>query len=865
MKKTAALSLIAFSVASSFNAFANTISGQIKDEDGLVLTQGFVQIMGTNKRTPIDAQGRFEFTGVKPGKVELHVASINHIHSSEKVAVVANQTSTVNIVVDNASIEIFDVKASAFHASNIESAAPVSILAGEKLKQQQAATLGETLKNLVGVHSTYYGGVTSSPIVRGLDGPRVLITQNGMDAADASRIGPDHLVSTESSTVQQIEVLRGPATLFYGSGAIGGVVNMVDTRIPDNNLSEGKFAVSRNSNNAEQAFSGEYKTGFDNIAFQVLGFYRDSSDYRIPGFAESEDAHDDKDKGHDLAHDEEGEHDADSHSQEGDFGVVKNTAARTKGITLGSSYLFDTGHVGFSIEHLSSVYGIPGHAHEDESDDSHDSEHMEVEGDEIVQADLQQNRYQIAGEFQLSTPMISAVNFGLAYTDYQHTEIENRVPGTSFSNELFETRIEILHQPLAGWRGGISLHTKMSDFAAVGAEAFSPPSDTKSFGLGLIEEKHFGDFLVQLGGRIEKVSLNVPRVFAPELELHDESYSEGHSDGYSDEGHDEHHDEHSSDQDNAAHSGEIDPVSLDFTPISVSAGVVWDIAKGYNLAASFVHAQRAPSSAELFSFGPHIGTQTYEIGALYALHEDGFEFEGSTPRMEKSNNIDLSWRKFGGNFGAVFNLFYNQIDNYYYAANTGFMAEFEHADGEHGEGDSHNEHSGEEVAEHGYEDEHGGAHEDEGLPVYAYLTADADLYGAEVQLSYNVTNNLSFMAQADYIRAKIKQSETGNLPRIPPIKTILSVDYKTNDLSLNAQVTHMFSQTKVAALESETDAYTLVSMNASYFTNIRDMDTEIFLRGRNLLDEEARVHTSFLKDLAPMQGRSVELGLRLTF
>ncbi|MFT5996700.1 MAG: iron complex outermembrane receptor protein, partial [Glaciecola sp.] len=165
MNKTAALSLIAFSVASSFSAFANTITGEVKDESGLFLTKGFVQIMGTNKRTQINSQGQFEFTGVKPGSVELHVSSVNHIHSSEKVLVVANQISTVKINVDTASIEIFDVTASAFHASNIESAAPVSILAGEKLKQQQASTLGETLKNLAGVHSTFYGGVTSSPII----------------------------------------------------------------------------------------------------------------------------------------------------------------------------------------------------------------------------------------------------------------------------------------------------------------------------------------------------------------------------------------------------------------------------------------------------------------------------------------------------------------------------------------------------------------------------------------------------------------------------------------------------------------------------------------------------------------------------
>ena len=816
--------IIASAIFTSFASHANTITGQVIDQNGKALTKGFVQIMGTNARTAIDAQGRFEFSSVKPGPVELHVSSVDHIHSSEKVMVVADETVSIDIQVDASSIEVFDVTASAFHASNIESAAPVSVLAGEKLRQQQASTLGETLKNQVGVHSSFYGGVASSPIIRGLDGPRVLITQNGMDAGDASRVGPDHLVSTESSTVEQIEVLRGPATLFYGSGAIGGVVNMVDTRVPTDNLSEGQVSISRNSNNSEEAFSGEYKTGINNLAFQVLGFYRDNNDYRIPGFAENE-----------SAHDEDGEHDeseGEDH-QEGAFGVVENTSARTQGVTLGTSYLFDSGHVGFAVEHLSSTYGVPGHGHSEE-----EAEDMLAESEEeIVKLNLRQNRYQLSGEFQLNSPLISAVNFGIAYTDYQHTELENQIPGTRFSNELFETRIEVLHQEFNGWRGGFSLHTKLSDFAAVGEEAFSPPSDTKSFGLGLIEEKHFGDWLVQLGARIEKVKINVPVVFSPELELIEEG--EEHMEG-------EHDDEHE--------EALLDPVGLSFTPVSLSAGVVWDVAKGYNLAASFVHAKRAPSSAELFSFGPHIGTQTYEVGALYSIDSDEYRFQNFQPNLETSNNIDLSWRKFGGDVGLIFNLFYNQIDDYYYAADTGFVAEFEDAHGDEGAD-----------VEMEMDEEHDDEHGEEGLPIFAYLASDADLYGAEIQLTYNVTNNLTLMAQGDYIRAKVSQGESDNLPRIPPAKTIFSADYKTNDFTVMAQLTHMFSQTDTAEFETKTDAYTIVDMNASYFTSLLDTPTEIFVRGRNLFDEEARVHTSFLKNLAPLQGRSVELGIRLNF
>lgn len=799
---------------------ANQIQGVVVDNNGQPLNSGTVQIMGSNKRVKISKKGEFIFTGIADGVFELHVSSPRYIHSSEKIAIVDQKAQTIRIEVDEASIEVIDVTASAFHSSNIESAAPVSVLAGEKLKQQQASTLGETLKNQVGVHSSFYGGVSSSPIIRGLDGPRVLITQNGMDAADVSRVGPDHLVSAESSTVQQIEVLRGPATLFYGSGAIGGVVNLVDNRIPSNNESEGEASIARNSNNSEESFSGLYKTGSDNIAIQIQGFYRDNDDYRIPGAAESESAHDEHD-------------DEEDHEEEGSYGVVENTAARTKGVTVGASYLFDSGDIGFSLEHMSSVYGVPGHAHAEEEHE--DEEHDEEEhAEEIVKADLQQNRYQMAGKFQLSSPIVNAVNFGVSYTDYQHSELENGVVGTTFESELFETRVEVLHQPIQGWRGGLSVHSKLSDFSATGEEAFTPPSDTNSFGIGLIEERHFGDWLVQLGARIETVSIDVNDVIVPEIEFesaHDE------------EEHDEEHEESS-----------FDAVSYDFTPISISAGVVWDIAKGYNVAASYVHARRAPSAAELFSFGPHVGTQTYEIGALYNLHaeEDGHnevEFSASKPSLETSNNIDLSWRKFGGDFGAVVNIFYNQVDDYYYSADTGLEAAFAH------------EHDEEEL-EDGIEEE---AEAEELLPVFIYTAADAELYGAEVQFTWQASSELTLTAQGDYIRAKIKHSDEQNLPRIPPVKVLLGADYKTNNMSLSAQVTHMFEQTDVAEYESSTDAYTLLDVNASYFTLVKDIETEWYLRGRNLTDEEARVHTSFLKDLAPLPGRSVELGLRFQF
>lgn len=823
------LTLLSLSVLSAFaiSIQAQTLSGIVLDKSGQALNDGSVQIMGTNISTPILADGRFIFENVKPGNVEVHVASSKHIHSKTELTIPESGLFDIEIVVANSSIEIFDVTASAFHASTIESAAPVSVIAGNELRKKQASTLGDTLKNEVGVHSTFYGSVASSPIIRGLDGPRVLVTQNGLDSGDASRVSPDHVVATDASTATQIEVLRGPATLFYGSGAIGGVVNVVDQRIPDNNNWEGEVSTDRNTNNSEETFAGFVKGGKDNIAFNVQGYYRDADDYRIPGYAENEEAHSEEEEAHD------------EHEGEGK-GVVENSSSRTKGITVGASYLLDNGHIGFSVEHMSSFYGIPGHAHEEEHGDETNIVASEPTEEEIVQGDLQQNRYQISSELQLNTDAISAINTSFAFTNYRHAEIENGEVGTVFENKSHEARVELIHQPVAGWRGGFSFHYKASDFEAIGEEAFTPPSKTNSFGIGVIEEQHFGDILFQLGARIERVEIDVPAIQIGEtafLEMHSEAEHdaiEGHSEGNSDES-----------------SLDAQSSNASFTPISASVGAVWDFTEGYNLGLSYVHAQRAPSSSEIYSFGPHIGTSTYELGAFYDITDDGdVIFQGQELAVEKSNNIDISLRKFSGDFGFVFNAFYNQVNDYYFAADSGFVVE-----GEHDEAEA-------DVAVDSMVEEHS----DE-LPVFLFTAVDVDLYGVEAQINWQATASLQIQAQGDLVRTKLDENlgQSQYLPRTPPSRIGLSADYVLGDWQAELSLHKYFTQDRVAEFESETKGYTLIDLDVNYVTSVNNMDVTFYLKGRNLGDEEARVHTSFLKDLTPVQGRSFILGVRANF
>lgn len=843
------MNLLSLSVLSSFSLSvqAQTLSGVVIEQTGAPISQGSVQIMGTNQVAKIAADGSFIFNDVKPGNVEVHVASSQHVHSTAEFTIPEEGLFDVKIEVKKSSIEIFDVTASAFHASTIESAAPVTVLAGSELRRKQASTLGDTLKNEVGVHSTFYGSVASSPIIRGLDGPRVLVTQNGLDAGDASRVGPDHVVATDTSTATQIEVLRGPATLFYGSGAIGGVVNVVDQRIPSNNDWEGEISTDRNTNNSEETFSAWLKGGEENIAFNLQAYYRDADDYRIPGYAESGEAHEEEvhlEGGlEELGHDEhEGE----------EKGIVENSSSTTKGITFGASYLMDNGHIGFSVEHMSSFYGIPGHAHGEEhageitAEPHNDAAHSEEE--EFVKGDLQQNRYQISSMHQLNSELISAINTGFAYTDYQHAEIEEGEIGTIFRNKSQEARIEIIHQPLAGWRGGLSFHYKVSDFEAIGEEAFTPPSKTNSLGIGIMEEQHFGDILFQLGARIENVEIDVPSTQIGETE-----FLLAHSEA-----------EHAAIA-GAEHSDALtlaaDSSKVSFTPVSASVGAVWDFSEGYNAALSYVHAQRAPSSAEIYSFGPHIGTSTYELGAFFDLTDEGEVILNDRElAVEKSNNIDLSLRKFSGQFGFVVNAFYNQVDDYYFAADTGFVVEEEH------ESEVPVDPVLDPVLDPPMLADAHEAHEDE-LPVFIFNAADVDLYGLEAQFNWQVTAALRLQAQGDLVRTKLDDriGQSRYLPRTPPSRLGLSANYVIGDWQTELSAYRYSSQDRVAEFESATDGYTLIDVDVNYITSVNNIDLTFYLKGRNIADEEARVHTSFLKDYTPVQGRSFILGVRASF
>lgn len=778
---------------------ALALNGQVVDVDGKPITGAEVKIVGSNTRMTTDEQGAFHFDAESVNELHIKAAGFNHkvLHLHEL------PEGEVTVTLRKGVLEIVDVIGIPVHASVIESSLPVAVLAGDELRNQQAATLGDTLEKQVGVHSSYHGKVASTPVIRGLSGPRVKIIQNGLDVVDASRVGPDHAVATDAATAEQVEILRGPATLFYGSGAIGGVVNVVDKRVPKDSVTEGHGLISYDSVNEQKLAAISGTTGNQWFGIYADGFWREADDYRIPDR--------DNDHGDEAAELHNETHDEDGHASD----RVANSAEQSRGGTIGASYLLDNGFIGLSAGRLNREYGIPGHGGHDEA----------------VYAELAQNRYQLISELDLQSRILKAVHTRAGFTDYQHAEIEDGEVGTVFTNKTRELRVDLLHRELNHWKGGINLHYKHSDEASAGEEAFAPDATTQTRALAFIEERHFGDVLLQLGARIEKVSIDTPDWEMPALELHEEELHEE-----SEEPHDEH--------------GQLLSFNESFSQLTLSLGAVWEFTPGYNVGFSLARAERAPSAAELLAFGPHIGTGAYEVGALYELHEDDgephFAVTSNVPELEVSNNVDLSFRKFEGNIGVIANVFYNRVDNYYFQKSTGLFAEAGHA---------HDEAEEESAAE---EEDHSGD-----LPVYQFAIGDATLSGFELQGIWQINAQFELSAFADKVNAEL--DDGSNLPRTPPMRFGGTLNFAHKRIQAEVGFTRYAKQSRVTQFETPTDGYTMIDARFDYTLPVNSGELVFFVKGENLGDELALVHTSFLKDEAPRAGRNFSVGIRGKF
>lgn len=509
------------------------------------------------------------------------------------------------------------------HKPAAETALPVTVLTGDELLDRVANTLGDTLELEPGISSATFGPSVSQPVIRGQGGNRVQILQNGIVVKDAASVSPDHVNAVEPLLADSIEVLRGPSTLFYGSGAIGGVVNVIDNRIPTVLPEQTRLAVEYRHNTVNDQNTGLVRldTSAGNLALHVDGLYYDSNDVRIPGKAINGDVEDD---------------------DESTDGFIGNSNARAASLTAGMSWVDDWGSVGFAASRIENNYGIPPGAHEhhhehgedEHGEDGHEEgEHEEGEHgeDEVVRIDLKQNRYDLKAELLNPASWIDAARMHLVHNEYEHLEFEGSETGTMFKNDSWNFRGELVHSEVGRWHGALGLDLGSNTFEAVGEEAFIPKSETRSAGIFLVEDFQAGDWTLEFGGRVEGWHVN------PEPdELSSESY----------------------------------------TPISLSVSGLWAVNDRNAMIIALSHSERAPQVEELYSNATNIESGDYVVHIATGAVEIG----DPSLNVEASNNLDLGWR-YSGNIGAGVNLYYNRFTDYIYLRNTGLVYDQEECAG----------------------------------------------------------------------------------------------------------------------------------------------------------------------------------------
>ena len=636
-------------------------------------------------------------------------------------------------------------------------AQPAMVLTGDALIQAQTASIGETLADQLGLNSTYFGPIASRPVIRGQYGERVEMLSNGLSALDASALSEDHAVTLDSVLADRVEVIRGPLTLLYGSGAAGGIVNIADSRIHERPLDapfSGAVSLGTDSAIGKQTGAFKFDVGNDNIIGHVDYMNRSTDNIEIPGFAESEALR--------AAEEEEG-------GEEEAFGTVENTDSETETAGAAVTLLGNAGFIGLSVSTYDTNYGLPGaHAHEGEEPPP-----GEEEEEEIIRIDMEQTRYDLRGELN-TNGFIESTRVKLAVNDYQHVELEGPEVGTLYDTQGIDSRLELKHRAIGNFEGAFGLQYKRTDFDAVGEEAFVPPSETTQLGLFIWEEWTATDTLTFQGSaRIEQQEIT----------------SEGLP-------------------------------TYDETAGGLAIGAIWSLGDAYSLSGNLALAERHPNSTELYANGPHLAVQRFERGSV--TQGNGIL------KKEFSQNFDVTLR--AGFERVEFSItgFINNIDDY--------------------------------IALVPSEDV------EDGLQVFNFSQADAELYGFEAEGLFDLFDNdnshMHIRLFTDFTRGKLKNNG-GDLPRIPPLRYGASLHYRIASFDASLSAMRVDEQDKVTENELPTAAYTMVDAEVSW--RPASPDLLLFLRGTNLGDEDARRHTSPLKDVIPLPGRSLVAGVRWDF
>lgn len=677
-----------------------------------------------------------------------------------------------------------DVVITAPFVADLDLLAGASVVTGDELVRDIRGQIGDTLTRVPGVSATSFSPGASRPVLRGFQGERVRVLSDGLGTLDVSNTSTDHAVSIDPLTAERIEVLRGPAVLLFGSQAIGGAVNVIDRRIPR--------AVPENGYHVDAI--GTYGSAADErsggaavdvaltpqVVLHVDGSYRKTDDVRTGGYILSAPL-----RAEQLAiaaeETEEGHPDeaAEATALANQRGRLPNSGTRTYTLGGGLSLINDGGSLGFSVGYYDTNYGVParpgaGHHHEG-------GEEAEDEGEEHVTIGLHQWRADLRGEVNVNGGFLDKIRVRAGYSDYEHTEFEGDAVGTVFASTGFEGRLELVQADRGGWRGVIGFQGFTRDFSAIGAEAFVPENTTDQYGLFTLQEVNLGKLGLEGALRYERTNVRSNSV---KLGL-----------------------------DEDAPVGRVDR-GLD--AFSGAVGVSYTVAPLVKIGINASRAVRAPSAEELFSNGPHVATQAYEVG-------------NPNFRTEKSWGGEIYARGAAGPIKFQLAGYANWFTDYIYETETGL-----------------------EIDE---------------LPVFQYRQADARYLGVEGEVSATFVRHGDFTlggnVVADYVRATLEDGSP--VPRIPPFRILGGLDASHGPFGGRVEVEHVVKQSRIAAFETETPAFTLVNASLTWHPFGEKRETALILSANNIFDVEARRHASFTKDFVPLSGRDIRVAARISF
>ena len=701
---------------------------------------------------------------------------------------------------------------------------PLYVINGNQIIDDATTSLGDAIDSYLGISIADYGSAVGQPIIRGMSGPRVKILKNGMVNRDVSGLGADHLNDVDLNDVQQIEIVKGPSSLLYANGTIGGIINIVDDCISALNyeLPELKVGYETQSVNDGSSEFINFKNNFNGFNVNIGYKNTEFGNYDIPnGAIVHEEDHDD--------HVIEDHHDEDEHEE--NLGFVNNSDFAVEATKFGISRAGDWGYVGVSVDNLESLYGIPFHGddhgdeHGDEDhhdEDEHDEdEHHDEHGEERIFSTTDSESFTIKGSYNVNGNLVNKIDYTYRDTDYTLTEAHAEEEGhdehegeegheehapTVFANNateygtIFDISNDIRTQKL-------SFNYVDEDSSIVGEEAFMNPANNEVLTLGYFVGQDFDLFHVDLGIRLDQVT---------------------RSGSVTDEDH-----------------GDVDSFTINDDVSSFAVSIGRDLSDTLELNLGFSSVERLPSVVELFMNGPHMATGRFEVG-------------DPTLSSETSNNFDISLNFDNGEYFAYASFFVNGVDNYIALIDEDEDREDEHHEEEHHE----NEHEHNED-----EDDHGDEHGHGNLIHANYIQEDAEFDGYEIEFGRTFdlgAGEMTISFGRDVVNAEFTDGH--NVPRINPARNVYSLSYAQNDLVFKLHLKDVEKQNDIGEGETATAGYQMLDTRLTKtFELSRKSKLKVTLFGRNLLDEAARNHSSFVKNEVPLPGKNYGIKFNLAF